>query len=817
MELGQREKLPFIQHVTMDGKFKPEVKDFAGLSVKPKGNPRETDEKIVQWLEKENKIFSKELITHSYPFCWRCETPLLNYAANSWFVKVTDIKDKLIKNNKRINWVPEHLRDGRFGKWLENARDWAISRSRYWGAPLPVWRCKKCKKIKVIGSIDEIRDKIGNPNKLFLIRHGEAENNVKGILNSLLEVKKYKLTEVGRKQSKELAKILKKEKIDAIFSSPILRAQETAEIIAKELKLKVVFDKRLREVGFGDFNGKSADDFEKVFPSRKSRIGKIDFGVENEEQIQSRMQNFLEDINKKFSGKNIIIVSHGDPIQIFYGMNQNLDLNNSLKGWYPKKGSLKIVYSKPINLHRPYIDEVELKCGCRGIMRRVPEVFDCWFESGSMPYGQFHYPFENKKSFEASFPAEFIAEGVDQTRGWFYTLLVLSTALFDKPAYKNVVANGIILAENGQKMSKRLKNYPDPMDIVEKYGADSLRYYLLSSPAIRAENLNFSEKGVDEVYKKVISKIRNVLSFYEIYSGKMKYSDKTSENILDRWIVYKLKTVKKYITKYIDEYKLDKTVVYIYSFVDDLSNWYIRRSRERFKQDTEDSLMALNTTRYILKEFSKLIAPFMPFVAEEVYQKVKIDSEESVHLETWPETEELTEEGGEILRAMHDAKGSYVPDGHYKRGKLGINVRQPLSVAKLGFNENTNLYKIEKNLQGQIMKLIGEDLNTKKVVFDSTVGELAVEFDTEITDELKQEGMLRELVRNIQDLRKKTGFVPQDKVELIIETDETGRKFIEKFSKEIKKGVNADSLKLTENSGQEIKVGELLFKIKIKK
>ncbi len=625
MNLGNQEKLPFIQHVNMDGKFKEEVKDFSGLFVKPKGNPKETDEKIIKWLEENGKLFHQELISHSYPFCWRCETPLLNYAASSWFVEVAKIKNKLLENNQKINWVPAHLRDGRFGKWLENARDWAISRSRYWGAPLPVWRCEKCGEIKVIGSTEEI------------------------------------------------------DKTD---------------------------------------------------------------------------------------------------------------------------------------LHRPYIDEVEFSCACGGKMRRVPEVFDCWFESGSMPYAQKHYPFENKEEFEKTFPAEFIAEGVDQTRGWFYTLLVFSTALFDKPAYKNVAANGIILAEDGQKMSKRLKNYSDPMDVVEKYGADALRFYLLSSPAVRAESLNFSEKGVDEARKKVIMRLKNVLAFYKMYvdsSQLIVVSSHTPENVLDKWILARLYQLTGEITEAMEKYELDKAARPLGDFVDDLSTWYVRRSRERFKEEGGDKDNAAATLNYVLIEFSKLLAPFTPFVAEEIYQEVvSIQSsavrKESVHLEEWPQiSSQYSVVSSQILEEMKKVR-EIVSFAFEARLKAGIKVKQPLASLKIK-NE-------ELKTKEELLNLIKDEANVKEIIFGADI-ENGVELDIEITPELRQEGITRELVRNIQDLRKKAGLKPQDKIELVIETDKNGEEFVEKFESEIKKGTNTTSIKFSENNGEEIKIDELKFIIKI--
>ncbi|HDH31182.1 MAG TPA: isoleucine--tRNA ligase, partial [Candidatus Wolfebacteria bacterium] len=785
MNLGQKEKLPFIQHVSMDGKFKKEVKEFAGLSVKPKSEHQSTDVEIIKYFAKNNKLFSKESINHSYPFCWRCDTPLLNYAANSWFVKVDKIKKKLIKNNKKINWIPSHLRDGRFGKWLEGARDWAISRSRYWGAPLPIWKCEECEKIKTIGSIDDLKEKSKKSgNKYFAMRHGGSESNAQNIVSSKIG-NNHHLTEKGRVEVNKVAKKLKKKKIDLIFSSDFTRTKETAEIAAENLgisKNKIIFDKRLREVNTGIFNGKKPEEYHAYFSSLEEKFFKIPPEGENLTELKNRMSEFLYDIESKYSDKNILIISHEYPIWLLFAGANGLNSRESVeikkdKSDFFKTSEIKELDFVPLphdknyvlDLHRPYIDKIELECNrCKKEMKRAPEVFDCWFESGSMPYGQAHYPFENKKEFEKNFPAEFIAEGIDQTRGWFYTLLVLSTALFNKPAYKNVIANGIILAEDGQKMSKRLNNYPDPMNIIEKYGADALRYYFLSSPVVRGESLNFSEKGVDEVNKKVMLRLKNVVSFYKMYGNEKVPSTKyqvSSDNVLDKWILIKLNDLKFEVSKAMDSYELDKAVRPIGEFVDDLSTWYVRRSRERFKSDNSDEKESVVAALgYVLFEFSKLIAPFMPFVAENIYQDLKSDEHKnSVHLESWPiisEARIAKRESQKLLEEMKEVR-RIVSLGLEARTKEGIKVRQPLSELRIK--------NYELRGKDDLLNLIKDEVNVKDVIFDSSI-ENEVELTLKLTHELIQEGQLREVVRTVQDLRKKAGYQPKDEIYLWIET-----------------------------------------------
>lgn len=810
-KLMEKYKLPFIQHVGMDGIIKKEATDFAGLSVKPTEDHQSTDVEIIKYLVKNNLLFAKEKYEHIYPHCWRCETPLINYATSSWFVNITKIKGRALKLAKGINWSPAHIKEGRFGKWLEGARDWSISRQRYWASVIPIWKCEKCKEIKVVGSVNEIRNELSGVNKLFLVRHGEAENNVKDILNSDLSQNHYSLTKNGKEKVEKLAKELRGQKIDLIFSSPFLRAKETAEIIAKKLKLSVIIDERLHEIKLGEFEGKTEKDLWRKFPTRESRAEKAGFGVETGESVRKRLGDFLREINEKYKNKNIVVVSHGDPVQIFYGLAQSMSLSESFKGWYPEKGSVKIVYSKPIDLHKYVVDKIELDCKCGGKMKRVPDVLDTWFDSGSMPYAQVHYPFENKEKFEANFPAQFIAEGVDQTRSWFYYLHTIATAVKDSRVFNNVIVNGIVLAEDGKKMAKRLNNYPDPMEVINKYGADALRYYLLSSPVVRAENLNFSERGVGEAHKKVVLKIKNTLAFYKMYVSisnlKFQISNLRSENILDKWVLARLNVLTSEITEAMNKYELDKAVRPIGDFVEDLSNWYVRRSRERFKNpSTSSGQGAIATLHYVLIEFSKLIAPFMPFVAEEIYQNLKsqisnFKSKESVHLEEWPEVSDQYKVSSSqtLLEEMEEVR-KVVSVGLELRLKQGIKVRQPL-----------NSVVVPEKLK-PYTSLIKDELNVKKVLFGKEI-----DLNTKITSELKNEGIVRELIRNIQDLRKKAGLVPQQKIGLVVETDGGGEKLIKQFEAEIKKGTNATAIEFSKNDGEEIKINELVFKIEIKK
>ncbi|MBI4133062.1 class I tRNA ligase family protein, partial [Candidatus Uhrbacteria bacterium] len=551
-----------------DGTMKNEVKDFVGMEVKPRSDDDSvrlsTDIAVLKYLQEHGLLFAKENITHAYPHCWRCETPLLNYATSSWFVAVTKIKEELLANAKHITWLPEHVKEGRFGKWLEGARDWSISRQRFWASVIPIWKCETCKKIKVFGSIAEL---------------------------------------------------------------------ETA------------------------------------------------------------------------SGQKVA------------------------------------------DLHKHIVDEVIVPCECGGEMRRIPDVLDTWFDSGSMPYGQVHYPFEHKERFEGTFPAQFIAEGIDQTRAWFYYLHVLAGALFGKNAFQHVIVNGIVLAEDGKKMSKRLQNYPDPTDVVERYGADALRLYLLSSPVVQAENLAFSEDGVDEIAKKNIGRLRNVLAFYELYADGT-VPARTSTHTLDKWILARLEELVKETTDGYDRYALDRATRPLALFIDDFSTWYIRRSRDRFKEEGAKK-EALATLRFVLHTLSVIMAPAIPFIADEVFRAVREEEDPiSVHLADWPEEKNLFD--ADLITEMVKVR-MIASEALQLRQKENIKVRQPLATLT-----------VQNTLSQELRNLLAAEVNVKNVIKGNVLA-----FDTKLTPELVKEGDEREMARAVADARKAEGFLPKDTVEII--------------------------------------------------
>jgi len=783
LKLGQKNKLPFIQHVGMDGIIKHEAGEFAGMSVKPADDHQKTDIEIIRWLSQKNKLFSKEKYEHSYPHCWRCDTPLINYATSSWFVSILKIKARALELAKKINWVPEHIKEGRFGNWLEGARDWSISRQRFWASVIPIWRCNKCNEIKVIGSADDIRkNSKTSGNTYFVMRHGQSVTNAKGVVNSNINHNHFKLTEKGKKEVIASAKKLKKEKIDIIFSSDFERGRETAELVAEGLglpKTKIIFDSAIREVNTGTFDGKKPKAYHDYFKSLEEKFYKIPPEGENLIQLKNRVTEFLYEIEGKYRNKNILIVTHEYPAWLMLSGAMGADVKKSIemrgnKEDFVKTGQVVKFDFCPIphngnfelDLHRPYIDEIEFECEkCNGIMKRIPDVLDTWFDSGSMPYAQAHYPFENKKKFEENFPAEFIAEGIDQTRAWFYYLHSIATAIKNTNAYKNVVVNGIVLAEDGKKMSKRLNNYPDPMEVINKYGADALRLYLLSSPVMRAENLNFSEKGVDELYKKTILRLWNVFSFYNIYSKNTKNKKITKpSNILDKWIMSRLNSLIAEISDAMEKYELDKAAKPLSEFVDDLSTWYLRRSRRRLQkpESKKDFDEASQTIKFVLAEFSKVMAPFVPFIAEALYKS--LNGKSSVHLEKWPTADKKLIDK-KLLESMAEVR-KLASLALAKRAELGIKVRQPLASLKVKGKS------LKVKGQKELLEILADEINVKEVIFDSKINSPTggeIELDTVITPELKAEGVLRDFVRIVQDLRQEAGLNPKDIINLYIE------------------------------------------------
>lgn len=771
MKVGKNNNLPILLTVDERGKFKLEVKKWAGLFVK------EADPLIIEDLKNQNLLFKEESYEHDYPFCWRCQSPLLYYAKESWFIRVTKIKRYLINNNQKINWIPAHLKKGRFGEWLKEVKDWALTRERYWGTPLPVWQCRKCGYLELIGTKKDLVSQKFSKNEYFLLRHGMSQRNLKDVAACWPEKTPFPLTKEGEEQIKAVARKLKNKKIDLIFSSDLLRTKQTAEIVGRELGIKPKFDKRLREVNIGIFNGKPVKEISR-FWDKERRLSPLEYYSkrfqvappkgENYFAIEKRMYEFMKEIDQKCQRENILIISHQRPLTLLEKINYGYDLKEFtktlLRGKEIKTGELrklefkKLPYNKKMELdfHRPYVDEVKFYCRkCNAPMERTPEVIDCWFDSGAMPFAQYHYPFENKTLIKRKiqFPADYISEAIDQTRGWFYTLLAVSSLLGKGPAYKNVLSVGHVLDEKGEKMSKSKGNVVDPWYVVEKYGADVIRWYFytINQPG---DSKLFSEKDVGLAFKKFILTLWNCFIFYQTYKPKIKnynpqtknklqITSKKNNHVLDRWIVSRLNGLILNVTKSLNKYGIAAAARAIENFaINDLSLWYIRRSRKRFNE-------AGPTLAFVLYVLSKLTAPFIPFLSEKIYQGLKPKSILSVHLTDWPKANKKLINKN-LERKMEKIR-EVVTEVLAERAKAKIKVRQPLNRLQIGN------YQIQK--EKELLKIIKEEVNVKKITFGKTL-----RLDTKITPELRGEGIAREVIRHIQEMRKFASLKPRDKI-----------------------------------------------------
>ena len=808
--LGKKIGLPEIHTVNEEGKFTDEVPGFEGMYVKGK----ETEEKIFEYLKKQGNLFNIEKYTHEYPHCWRCGTPVLYYARTSWFIAMSGLRKELLAQNQNINWMPEHVKNGRFGEWLREAKDWNLSRERYWGTPLPIWECKSCGQTAGVGSIDELNNLAGgSKNNYWVMRHGEAENNIFNIINS--KGGAFHLTPRGKKQVTAAVKKLKTElskehkSIDIIIASDILRTKETGDI-AKEIllpKKELFTDERLEEIHLGPaLDGYHDGRYREQFPTYESRFERRPEDGESLRDVRRRVWGFLEECEKKYEGKNILIISHEYPIWM---------LSQSAEGWSEKRAiaekeirdkensgigfvgfaelrKLNLLIlprneSGEVDLHRPYADTITMPCQkCKAEMRRVLEVADVWYDSGAMPFAQVHWPFsetqvkcaemENKTKLD--FPADYISEGMDQTRGWFYTMLAIATAMGYQAPYKNVISLGLINDKFGQKMSKSKGNIVDPWTMISTYGIDAVRWYFFTAAPL-GEPRNFDEQEIAKSFRKTHLIVYNSFVFLKTYADMSYCGDKLekqafkSKNILDQWILVRLKETTGTVGKMLEKYEIREAALAIDTLIDDLSRWYIRRSRKRLQSARGDASNRLAhvpdyenasaTLKFVLLELTKLMAPFTPFFSEMLYSSLN-GGKESVHLDEYPDgmDKHLTTSDKKLLTQMKIVR-EFAAAGLAKRALAGIKVRQPLAALKI----KDKKIKLEK----EFCAILADEVNVKEIVFDAKINE-GIELDTVITPALREEGLVREFSRAVQELRQASSLQPKDIIAVSFDTAE---------------------------------------------
>ena len=733
---------------------------------------------------------------------------------------MSKLRKQLMDSNKTINWVPEYFREGRFGEWLKEAKDWNFSRERYWGTPLPIWECKHCKHTEVAGGIDALSALAGSAkNNYWVMRHGEAENNIFNIIDSG-QSKFLHLTPRGKKQveasikkfKKELAK--KGQKIDVMIASDVVRTRETEDInggiLAGE---KILVSDRLEEIHLGPtLNGYHDEKYGNLFPTYASRFEKRPEGGESLRDLRARMWKFLEECESKYEGKNILLVTHEYPTWM---------LSQAAGAWSEKRAikekeargadfigfaeirklDVKMISRNDtgeVDLHKPYIDRIVLSCKeCGREMHRVPEVADVWFDSGSMPYAQAHWPFAavNKgKSALTSlsgldYPANYISEAVDQTRGWFYTLLAVATVLGYKAPYKNVICLGHINDKNGQKMSKSKGNIVDPWATMGTFGVDAIRWYFYTATP-PGEPKNFDEAELGKTVRKVHLIVYNSFVFWKTYgkqNPESRIQNPESKNVLDQWIMARLDEAILSTTKKLDSYAIREAALDIESFIDDLSRWYIRRSRRRLQrpENKKDYEAASATLGYALLALIKLMAPFTPFFSEGLYAALG-GRQESVHLDAWPQARTKKQSASDKKLVAHMAAvRDFAALGLAKRAEVGVKVRQPLRALAIP--------KSKINIQKELLGILADEVNVKNIVVDPKLKE-GVSLDAVITPELREEGLVREVARMVQELRQKAGLSPKDKVALMMQVGEELRRVIMKNEVVLKSDVGAKSV-----------------------
>lgn len=789
--LGKKLGLPAVHTVDEAGKFNKRVPAWEGIFVK------DAEKAIIENLETRGLMYKVERYKHSYPFCWRCKTPLLYYAMDSWFIGMSKLRKELQANNKKINWVPDYLKEGRFGEWLKEAKDWAFSRSRYWGTPLPVWECSECGAQEVVGSRDDLRKQTFSSNTYFVMRHGFSSFNKKDVIATAFpEPQENRLLQRGITEAKKSAKELKKAGgVDYIFSSPFLRTRETAEIVGKELGVPVQDAMELHEVKLGDYNGKAIEDFHKQYPAHE-RFTKTPQDGETLAQVAFRMKDFIDTLEEKYQDKRILIVTHGDPLWMLESMmlgrtqDEMATVKMDGEGYPPTGGLRKLSYTSfpynhelELDFHRPYVDEISFRCKkCKkgqqeNTMHRVKDLVDVWFDSGSMPFAQAHFPFE-KNAAKLLYPADYICEAIDQTRGWFYTLLAVATVLGKGNPYKNVISVGHVLDKKGEKMSKSKGNTVDPWSITEKYGADALRWYFYTINDA-GDVKRFDENDVRQTANKFVGTLENSFAFYKTYTTGMKVARKAvAATLLDKWVLARWEEVKAQVIEALDSYHImQATRALDYFVLEDLSNWYVRRSRRRFQKpkNLKEKQDAASVLLYLLQDACKVAAPFVPFTAESIFQELTgAKAKTSVHWQRYPQAKKLTTGQNTLLEEMNIAR-AIVKEGLRLRSDAGIRVRQVLQ-----------RFVVFTEFKEEICTLIAEELNVKEVLARGKNGKgkdllkefpgatldpgkvegIDVALDSTLTPALLSEGFVKEIMRHVQDLRKDAGLRPADSIEM---------------------------------------------------
>jgi isoleucyl-tRNA synthetase len=728
--LGQKERLPMVQMLTPDGHYNDTVPEFIrGKYIK------QAEKFIKEYLETHHLLHAREMHTHSYPHCYRCGTALIYNAVASWFLNIQKVKAKMLSENEKVTWFPEHLKHGRFRNIVESAPDWTISRNRFWASPLPIWKEKGGDKLMVVGSLDELLSKTKKSgNRYFAMRHGEAKSNVTGVLDKTGDPDNH-LTDRGRNQAVHAAAELVKEKIDLIIASPFVRTHETAKIVLKELALPdsaLMLDERLHE-----YNDHSLMD------------------------VRKRVGEFLFEVERRYSGKNILIVSHGNPLWTLAEVAARKPFGAFESSAMPGLAEVRQLPFVPyphrsdyeLDLHRPYIDEVVLTDGKGGKYERIPEVLDCWVESGAMPFASMQYPRDKSRVNPGRFfglapkgyPGDFIAEYIAQTRTWFYYMHAMGIMLFGRQAFKSVVSTGNVLASDGTKLSKSKGNYTDPYELMNAWGADALRFYLMGSVVMQGEDMVFRDADIREMHNRVVGTLWNSFKFFELYKDQLADSASQSTHPLDRWVMSLLNKTVAEVTAALDGYDMPRAARALRSFIDTYSVWYVRRSRARARAEGADQQATLSTQRHVLSTLAKLIAPIMPFLAEGIYKG--LGEKESVHLAAWPDAGAVDE----ALLADMQAIRELASKGLELRERATIKVRQPLS------KFSAKAVPADAGLR----QILAEELNVKEIEEDAALDEPYLA--TELTPELKEEGLVRDLVRRIQEWRKEQNLTVADR------------------------------------------------------